>query len=325
MPFSDEMRDVYSDIIKPHVVSLGHSCVRADDIKNNRNLMRNVLEGIKNADMIICDITENNANVLYEMAIADMLGIPVLIISQSLSEAPFDIKTYRIIEYSRDYRSIERLKNEIIDSLEDIEKDIESFGSPASDYLGIKIRKYTTHDELDFLDILTNLEESFDIMNSGSEKFVAIMNNMTEETKNLNEYVQKHKSSNSKISALRNRFRIYAISLGKYALEIDEIRDNYDKMSIKFERGLTFVLKTGSMPEENKKQYDELIESLMSMVQTLEYVCSEFRDLVNVSSSMRGIEKNLSDSQSRFASSMNKYIFSIENIKSLCERMALSS
>ena len=67
MPFRNDLSDVYRDI-KDVVQSLRLKCWRADEVSRAGNVFGMILEDIKNADVIIADLTGRNANVFYETA-----------------------------------------------------------------------------------------------------------------------------------------------------------------------------------------------------------------------------------------------------------------
>ena len=58
------------------------------------------------ADFIIADITERSPNVLYELGIAHALAKPVVILTQTADDVPFDLGSRRILIYG-DYKKEE--------------------------------------------------------------------------------------------------------------------------------------------------------------------------------------------------------------------------
>jgi hypothetical protein len=64
MPFDEEFDDIYKLVIAPPLERAGYAVARADSALDQRNIMRNVISGIDEADMIVADLTGLNANVL---------------------------------------------------------------------------------------------------------------------------------------------------------------------------------------------------------------------------------------------------------------------
>jgi hypothetical protein len=62
--------------------------------------MEDIWKGILSAEVIIADLTNRNVNVFYELGISHTVGKKFILLTQKLSDIPFDLNRYRIIEYS---------------------------------------------------------------------------------------------------------------------------------------------------------------------------------------------------------------------------------
>ena len=116
MPFDEDFTALYTDFIRPVLQQHGFVVERADDIENNRNILRDVITGINNCDLVVAELTGNNPNVLYELGLAHALRKPVIHLTQSLDELPFDLRSYRMVEYSRDFSKIGAAKDKLASS-----------------------------------------------------------------------------------------------------------------------------------------------------------------------------------------------------------------
>jgi Flp pilus assembly protein TadD len=106
MPFRDDFDDVYH-IIKDSAnqVAMDRAVpiktLRADEITQPGRISHQVTESIRNADLVIADITGNNPNVMYELGYAHALEKTVVLLTQSVHESPFDVKDFRQVTYER--------------------------------------------------------------------------------------------------------------------------------------------------------------------------------------------------------------------------------
>lgn len=98
MPLAKEFLPVY-DVIKSVCRDYKLSASRADDYVKSDHIMEEIWALIYNALYIICDCTDQNANVMYELGIAHTLGKEVTIITQDARFIPFDLKHIRYILY----------------------------------------------------------------------------------------------------------------------------------------------------------------------------------------------------------------------------------
>ena len=102
MPFDASLAHVYSDLIKPGCADAGVEVRRADEITRQRNVMRDLVEGLLFADLIIADLTYNRASVFYELGVAHTLLRPVIVLTRDIATVAFDLRLHRVIQYDAD-------------------------------------------------------------------------------------------------------------------------------------------------------------------------------------------------------------------------------
>ena len=117
MPFAEEFTPAYTDHLKPTVENLGLAIKRGDDFFSKRSIMSDVWSAMFNADLIIADCTGRNPNVFYELGLAHALDKPVIMITQSIDDIPFDIRHLRVIVYEFTPRGMKKLEDDLIDAI----------------------------------------------------------------------------------------------------------------------------------------------------------------------------------------------------------------
>jgi hypothetical protein len=60
MPFAEDFRPIYVEIIKPVVEQFGLTCVRADDLYGSKAIIEDIWKFINEAKIIIADLTGKN-------------------------------------------------------------------------------------------------------------------------------------------------------------------------------------------------------------------------------------------------------------------------
>ena len=98
MPFHPSFDAVYATL-KSTAEAAGFRCRRADDIWENPAVIQDVVSLIDRSNIVICDCTGRNPNVFYEIGIAHTLGREVILITQSDSDIPFDLRHLRYVSY----------------------------------------------------------------------------------------------------------------------------------------------------------------------------------------------------------------------------------
>jgi hypothetical protein len=98
MPFEAKFNPVLASI-REACENVELTCVRADNIWNETTIIDEIFSLICRSGVVVCDLTDRNPNVLYEMGIAQTLGKPVVMITQQDSDIPFDVKHHRYLKY----------------------------------------------------------------------------------------------------------------------------------------------------------------------------------------------------------------------------------
>ena len=135
MPFGPEdLQVVYEDFLRPTLEARCLvTCVRADDIFGSGVVMDDVQGAIQEADIVVADLTGQNANVFYEVGIAHAVDKPVLLLAQSLDDVPFDLRHRRILIYEYSPRGCKRLTESLESHVLDMLGKLSSGSLPLSE------------------------------------------------------------------------------------------------------------------------------------------------------------------------------------------------
>lgn len=125
MPFEEEWSDASRAFID-YAISLLDSAIladRADDMDAPGRITDQIVNRFEEADLVISDITGNNANVGWELGFAYAQSKPCVIIRRmETASAPFDIYDQRRVDYSSNPTEAEaqRLKRMIEAAIEQV-------------------------------------------------------------------------------------------------------------------------------------------------------------------------------------------------------------
>jgi hypothetical protein len=104
MPFGHEWSQGIYDMVKRTVETIRDEfdvvLTRADEISRPGKITDQIVNELATADVIICDITGGNPNVMWELGYAQSLGRPVVILNQDVDSTPFDLRDWRQVSYS---------------------------------------------------------------------------------------------------------------------------------------------------------------------------------------------------------------------------------
>lgn len=120
-PIGTEKSDVRSrsdqilkHVIRPVAEECGYYAIRSDEISEPGSITTQVINHILNAPVLVADLTGNNANVFYELAVRHAIRKPYVQIVQKGERIPFDVAGLRTIEINHnDLDSVAAAKEEI--------------------------------------------------------------------------------------------------------------------------------------------------------------------------------------------------------------------
>lgn len=200
---SDERRnsnDVLEFLLEPVCKDLGFQVTRVDQINDVDRITETIISELKNADLVIVDMTNHNPNVFYEFGFRHALNKPLIpIIKKDSSNIPFDVSTLRTITYSLDARPLSEAKQKLKDTINafNFSEDTHSDKTPTSN---IELSLLNIHDRLEEILIAINNRniEDIDIISNQVAKFakpaesieVALMNKLFDNPKSIIELLK---------------------------------------------------------------------------------------------------------------------------------------
>ena len=119
MPFDAAFNKVYSTI-QSAAEQAGFQCNRADDIWENPAIIQDVISLIDRSSVVICDCTNRNPNVFYEIGVAHTLGREVIIVTQAGADIPFDLRHLRYVSYLNNAQGRRALSTSLVTKLREI-------------------------------------------------------------------------------------------------------------------------------------------------------------------------------------------------------------
>lgn len=113
-------KHVYDNIISPACDLAGFNPVRADEVKQTNLIHLDILKQLIEAPIAICDLSNRNPNVLFELGIRQAFDKPVVLIQEKGTPKIFDIAPLRYLEYCKEmkYHDVLSIQQELKDSIE---------------------------------------------------------------------------------------------------------------------------------------------------------------------------------------------------------------
>jgi hypothetical protein len=207
-------------IICPVVEKFGYKALRADQIAEPGIITSQVIQNILDSPLVIADLTDNNPNVFYELALRHAIKKPLIQIIRKNDSIPFDVAATRIIRFDiQDLDNVEIAKKEIENQLSVIKSGKIEFDNPLSTSIELKSLKQSGNPEqrslAEVIEIVGELRSS--IMNIEKRSY----NNSPE----FNDFTSGITRTKSK----EHPFPIYYRLNHDIEIIIEQIEKNYNK------------------------------------------------------------------------------------------------
>ena len=127
MQFSEPYNELYHDVIKKVCEKeFDLDVKRADETYGPGIIIADIKKDIKEAQVVIAEITPINANVYYEVGYADALNKPIILVADKNTKLPFDLHPSRTLYYENSIGG----KSKVEESLRKYLKTILNQGIP---------------------------------------------------------------------------------------------------------------------------------------------------------------------------------------------------
>ena len=123
-PVRDRTKKVIEHIVEPAVEDK-YVVITAEQIMEPGRITMQIIEKIASAPILIADLTDNNANVYYELSCRQALRLPAILIvhRDEINNVAFDIRGLRVITYDFDVDNVEDTIKELKNHIQAVEKN----------------------------------------------------------------------------------------------------------------------------------------------------------------------------------------------------------
>ncbi len=130
--------EVFTRIIEPAARECDYEPKRADHWDSPGLIHYDMIESIAKSPLVIANLSGNNPNVYYELALRHTLEKPVIIIAPDYENLPFDVIGSRAILFNlASLQSVENCRKEIVDQIKAIQKSPDDYYNPISHTLDL--------------------------------------------------------------------------------------------------------------------------------------------------------------------------------------------
>lgn len=348
MPFVQEILDLYEELKKDFGADFEFT--NAGDLDNQQNILHDIIEGIYQADVIIADLTGLNPNVFYELGVAHAMDKKVIILTQDINELPFDIKSYRAVQYSLIFNKIPALIDELRKLLSGAIDGSVKYGSPVSDYApNFCVEGKKLENSVDVSRVLTTLEVTDLRENVGESEgergFLDYIADITQNTYNVtNELTAmseemdkmsdaindasdeidrvKTQSGHADANFIRNVCRKLASPIdeysGKLSIHTNKIGEYWALVENSY---LDLLDNRYTRKKENIEGLKNSFDALNGLQSTMSVADDQVEDFVAILRDSLGMERRLNKAITTLITELEAYLTATDTISSSIDRI----
>ena len=117
MPFDKWFNPVY-EAIQSACEDHKLQTLRVNEIYHPKPIISDIFSTIMQSQLVICDLSGRNPNVLYETGLAHALNRDVIMIVQNKDDIPFDLQHVRYFPYLLNGEGLKKLSEELSASIQ---------------------------------------------------------------------------------------------------------------------------------------------------------------------------------------------------------------
>lgn len=309
----------------------------AGDEANQQNILKDIIQPIYEADVIIADLTGLNPNVMYELGLAHSFNKKTIVITRDdLSTLPFDLKQYRAKDYDTHFKKFAELLDYLETNLIGAVENTVSYSNPVKDFLTLeKIEdvqwfsdkpSIVLEDDSDkgFLDFLADIEsnalaltDTINNMNDSMNKMSAGVASSTAEIERVN------KNGGSGTAAfVRKESKKAAKFIDSFSSELRKNNTSMSDLWDEIEKNTLGLLENRFASNDNNKTH--LIEYLKSLYKMKNSITESNSSIEGLKSSMEtviGMECSMNQAIRFVIADLSSYLLITGRLKASIEKI----
>ncbi len=345
IPFDQEFDVIFNKLIKPALEEVGYEVKRADSFLNQQNILKDIVRGIAEADLIVVDLTTLNPNVFYELGISHTMQKPIVLLSQSIEDIPFDLRSYRVIVYSTHFNEALQLPQELKKIGEEAKSGKLGFGNPVADFLpqmrGVILHPETNtkknimevegereveieKEEKGIWDFVVDGEKSMTDITECMERIIKATQEIAENIQQRTIEVQKIAQSGTLGSAsqVQKLAAATAIDMIEYSKKLESEQPKFRNAWESFDENISGLIQTKQIltkaDKEEALKLRSSIDNLQSGIKNALKGMQEYRGAV---AGMRGISRDVNRASKRTTHILDLLISDLEGANSYCTKV----
>jgi hypothetical protein len=322
MPFGDGFDIIYNLFLRDALEGAGFCVERADNSVNAQNILKDVVSYLWSASLVVADLTDSNPNVYYELGLAHAFRRPVVLLTQSITDLPFDLRSYRVIPYKTHFAEIAEARRTLITTATGILNGSVQFSNPVIDFLPSTLVQHpsTVHDgnvegDAGFLDNIIEMEAGFEEMTRAILEVVEASKQVGEDIAIPTAALARFQQTPGSGTAARARvvFMEIASKLTTYAGVLRTATARYSPTLSRTTTSLEAVVQAkGPLSANDKDKLRDFVAKLSDIEQSAGEGMTHFNELKAIIDALPSVERTFNRARKHVVEGLGKFSEGIE-------------
>ncbi len=325
----EEAIQMWEEVFSPACKEVGLEPIRADKVAETGELHEQIFKYLRDADVVIADLSGGNPNVMYELGLRHTRDKVTVQVGE-YERLPFDVNTIKTIQFKRTEGGLIEARNSLVEMLL---SSLAGNGSPVSATriwndaaktddtdLAEAVRRSSepdedgTEDEPGFMDMLAEgeaaLTEVAEIMNDYSSEVSKIGASMTSATTEISNSDAQGKGFAGRVIVSRG----LAAALKEPSEKLESIGDEILLRVQKVDLMVRYILARFEEDPSEFEQGQSLLTNLSEFVDTAAGAGASSAEFLQGIRNLRKISRDLAPASKSIERSTNRYLQSVELI-----------
>jgi hypothetical protein len=314
---------MWAEVLEPACDVFGLKAVRADRIAETGEITEQIFQYLRDADVVIADLSGANPNVMYELGLRhtrDKLTIQI----GEYGRLPFDVNTIRTIQFKRTEAGRIEARNALTDALR---SGLQGNGSPvaatrvwnegasiAAESVALAVERSHENEEMDatddepgIVDMLAEGEAAMGEVSGTLDEMTGISGQIGQL---MNEASERVKESDAKKKGFAGRLvvaRELAASLAEPTGLFEELANDYVGSVAKLDAMVNYIL--GRMEEDPAEAAEgqKFLLALIGLVDASDGAAVKVAHFRESAVELRKLAKDLAPASKTIERSLNRY------------------
>ena len=313
MPFGVEFDEIFHELLQPALAD--YEVIRADSRLDERNILEKIVTGISEAALIVADVTGMNADVMYELGISHALGRPTIMVAETVTGLPFDIRSYPVHEYGVARARADRLSSLLRELAARHREGLLPFGNPVTDFLNRPARSPAAIlTETDYTGDMCVEDMTWAADQTG--KFFDRFNELgREHTERLASAIKKIGPRGTTTPMDDPGIRDAAEATRDFAQRLEELAMDFHEVSVRFMRAIRWVLAPERRPYVGEDDVRRYVDGARASSRSLDGVLGVLAELRHVQGTFPAYSGNLAHALATASTAISNMINEIMTAK----------